>query len=480
MAVNTQHKEYSENLPEWETTRDCNSGSKTIKLKGTKYLPQPNAEDQGDENTLRYKAYVQRANFVNFTAHTKEGMLGMVFRKETKIELATDIEYLKTDINGDGLTADQMIKDVSGDILLTGRYGLLTDYPQAEAGLTQAQVTALNLRASIKQYPAESIINWRTMTIGGVNKLSMVVLKEPVEKVSEDGFETTVLDYHRVLLLKVIDNKLTYVQNLYDEGGNLISEEVGKDENNKPIYNGDIIPKKSNGSTWDEIPFTFIGSDNNDATVDKAPLYDIAEINISHYRNSADYEESSFMVGQPTPWVSGLSQGWVDENYKDGISLGSRAGLMLPVDGAAGLMQAEANQMPLKGMEIKEQQMVMVGARIIQDNTGIETAEGAKIRFAGQNSKLGSIVVNVESAFIQCFKWANEFMGGTQEPKMEINKELYDKSIDAQMVIAQIQLVDRSVIAKSDLQNYLRGAGLIKHDRTNEDIDGEAEITQVI
>lgn len=477
MSVTTQHKEYSDNLPKWTLVRDCDAGSSAVKAKRAVYLPQPNPDDTSNENKSRFTAYINRANYVNFTAHTKEGMVGMVFRKDTEIKLSTATEYLSDNINGDGLTANQMIKDVTGDTLMTGRYGLLTEYPQAESGLTQAQVTALNLRANIKAYPTESIINWRTMVVGGVVMLSMVVLKEPVEKASDDGFEVEIIDYHRVLLLKEIEGKLTYVQNLYDEHDELIAEIVGIAEDSTPILDADIIPTKSDGSTWNIIPFQFIGSENNDSTVDKAPVYDIAEVNIAHYRNSADNEESSFMVGQPTLAVAGLAQSWVDKNMKDGIGLGSRGGLLLPENGSAELLQADPNQMPEKGMERKEQQIVMIGARLIQDASGNEVVDSVRMRFAGQNSKIGSLVKNVEAAFIQCFMWSNEFMGGTGEPVVDINKELYDASIDPQMIIAQIQLLDRGVIAKGDLQDNLRRTSLIAETRTNKQIDSEAEET---
>jgi len=101
-----------------------------------------------------------------------------------------------------------------------------------------------------------------------------------------------------------------YVQNLYDENGDLVMYAGGPD----------IYPRQSDGSLWDEIPFSFIGSINNDETIDKAPLYDIAEINISHYRNSADYEESSFLLDSLPLLFSGLTQSWVDQNMSHGIS----------------------------------------------------------------------------------------------------------------------------------------------------------------
>jgi len=81
------------------------------------------------------------------------------------------------DANGDGLSLDQMIKDAASDALMVGRYGLLVDYPSAPEGLTDYEVSALYLRASILPYPAESIINWRTSKYGGIKKLLWLYCK---------------------------------------------------------------------------------------------------------------------------------------------------------------------------------------------------------------------------------------------------------------------------------------------------------------
>jgi hypothetical protein len=64
-----------------------------------------------------------------------------------------------------------------------------------------------------------------------------------------------------------------------------------------------VQPKRGDGEAWNYIPFTFVGSVNNDETPDLPPLYDLAVLNVAHYRNSADYEESCYMVGQPTPYL---------------------------------------------------------------------------------------------------------------------------------------------------------------------------------
>ena len=461
MPVSDKHAEYTKHQPQWKLVKDCVEGSAAIKKAGVTYLPKPNSEDTDNKTAVdsRYLAYKLRANFVNFTNHTKKGMVGMVFRKDTILELQTAVDYIETNANGGGLTFDQMTRDILANVLESGRYGLLIDYPPAEENLTQQQVKAQKLQANILPYNADEIINWRTTVVGGIKKLSLVVIAEDHENIAEDGFGVDSVKRYRALIL---ENGL-YVQRIYNEGG----EQVGED----------IEPKNSAGARWDEIPFIFVGAQNNDETVDDAPLYDLAEVNIGHYRNSADYEESSFMVGQATPVVSGISITWAKEVMKGKVPLGSRASILLPEGGSASLLQADANTQPLEGMKEKELQMVKIGARVIQDNSGQETAEAAKIRFSGQNSELATIVGNIEDAMIKALEWVGMFMGSDGENKITINREFYSASLGAQEAMALIQFADRGDISQEDIRKRLKKSGWLDEDRDSKDIDSENEET---
>jgi len=451
MPVSDQHEAYQENLPIWELGRDSVKGAPAIKKKQTKYLPMPNSLDQSTENKQRYNDYLQRACYVNFTGQTKEGLIGMAFLKEPVIEIKEPLTYLEESTDGGALSLTQFTRKMLSDTLEVGRSGILVDYPSIPDGLTKIETDGIN--ANILRYKAENIINWRTEKVNGDSVLSLVVLSEQVEKPSDDGFSTEDVTYYRVLKLE--DN--VYSQLVYNDDEDLISV---------------IEPTKSDGSRWNNIPFTFVGSENNNEDVDKPVLVDIAEANIAHYRNSADYEESSYMVGQPTPWVSGLTQAWVDSNFDGVVSLGSRAFLTLPENGSAGLMQADPNSMPMEGMRQKEDQMVKIGARIIADNSGTETAEAAKIRFSGQNSKLAAVIGNIEDAIKKAFVWAGEFMGGDGEIEFTLNRQFYDSTIDPQKLIASIQMLDRGVIGMTDFRDMLRKAADIT--RTDEEIELEA------
>jgi len=480
MPASDQHELYVKNKDRWQLVRDCVEGSDAIKnalsrgvstdnrqqtvtgihnLLGSRYLPVPNPIDDSQENLDRYNQYKLRANYVNFTGHTKDGFTGMIGRKKSEIKLDPSVEHLVDNSDGAGQSLQQLIQSSISNTLETGRYGLLADFPVSQEGQTRAQTSGLE--STIKRYPTESIINWREAVISSHKVLTMVVLREPIDKVKDDDpFSVDVVNYHRVLLL--VDG--VYKQLLFDNDNKRIQFPNGEDE---------IIPRKSDGSNWEEIPFQFIGSIDNDPNPDKAPLYDLAEINIAHYRNSADFEESSFLVGQPTPVINGLTQAWVDDVMKNGVTFGSRSAVLLPTEADAKLLQASPNQMPDRGMELKEQQMIKTGAKIITDSGGVETAEAAKIRFAGQNSKLGMLVTNVEKGIINTVNWAMEFMGGSGDNEVELNRDFYEATMDPQLLVANMQLLDRGIIAKSDMRSNLRKKGLIEPERTDEEITKE-------
>lgn len=454
MPVSTVHPSYGTHLPQWTKTRDAVSGSRAVKSKKHVYLPVPdnNTDDASKgADSVRYKQYIKRALYTNFTGRTKSALVGAAFRKAPIIELPAQIDYLEEDATGDGLSMQQLCKDELGNLLDVGRTAFLVDYPAADEGLSIEQVEALELRASIVPYTAEQVTNWKTSSLNGRKTIVLVTLAEAYIQ-SDDEFGHESKTQHRVLRLR--DDG--YTQQVYREDVPFTEE---------------VYPTKNDGSRWLEIPFTFAGSKNNDCSVDDAPMADIAEVNISHYRNSADYEESCFLSGQPTLFLttSMNSDAWKEAN-PNGIVLGSRAGHVLGETGSAIMLQAEANNLVGEAMKNKEAQIVMIGARIITDRGGQETAEGARIRFASENSVLGDVVNNLSDAINKCIYWVCEFMGVESEYTFKLNTEFYDRSVDPQMIMAMVTLLDRGLIAEEDVFDRVKAGGLIAEERTFEDV----------
>jgi len=458
MPIETQHPEYQKYVPVWTRTRDAVKGARAVKEKKHEYLPVPD-NSSGDERkgteTVRYRQYIKRAVFTNFTGRTKNALVGAAFRKNPNFELPELVDYLSRDATGDGLSLIQLAKDELSNLLETGRSILLVDYPPAPDGLTVEQIQMLDLRAAIIPYSAEAVINWKTDTIAGRKMLTMCVLAETYLD-PEDEFSHESKTQYRVLRLR--DDG--YTQQLYREDRAVTDE---------------IYPKKADGSVWQEIPLAFIGSKNNDPTIDEAPLADIADVNIAHYRNSADYEESCFLTGQPSLFLThSLSPEQFQQYNPQGIKLGSRAGHVLGETGGATLLQADPNNLVMEAMKNKEASMVMIGARIITDRAGNETAEGARIRFASENSVLGDLVNNLSQGIAQAIEWVCEFMGAqADDVEFQINDEFYDKSVDPQLIMSMVTLLDRSIIAEKDIFDRLKSAGVIDPERTLEEVQDE-------
>lgn len=404
--VNYMLPEVADMLPKWELIADCIAGAEAVRKRGTKYLPKPNPTDTSDENNARYTAYITRAVFYNVVANTISGLVGQVFNADPVTEYPTELEPLWWDATGSGITLVQLAKKALTDDLAFGRCGLLVDFPQAaknELGqprpFSRQEVMDGSARPTIQLYGPRDIINWRFKMVNALSVLSMVVLSEDYI-IRDDGFEITRGVECRVLKLNDANQYEVETWRRTDE----------KQEGPFTLIST-TTPTDGTGKPFGYIPFYFIGSQNNDASVDKPPMYDMAIINIGHYRNSADYEDSVYMVGQPTPYFAGLTQTWVDEVLKGTIQLGSRGAVPLPEGGSAGLLQAEPNSMVKEAMDQKQQQMVALGAQLVEDKQVARTLGEAKLERAVIASVLSSCAHNVSQAFESAMLTAASFSG---------------------------------------------------------------------
>ena len=399
--------ELSKLLPQYYLIRDCLSGEPTIKGARTVYLPMPNAEDQSKENKARYDSYLKRAVFYNVTRRTLNGLVGQVFMRDPVVKVPSLLNPVIENASGTGVSLTQQSKKTLSLTLAYSRAGLLVDYPEVpEGGATIADLEAGRVRPTITTYSPQEIINWRLTERGAEEILSLVVLAESYT-FADDGFEMKNAAQFRVLKL---DENGEYVMEVWSE-----PQPSAWDGSKTPKGNFQLTktlrPRGADGLPLREIPFSFVGSENNDPQPDNPNLYDLASINVAHYRNSADYEESCFIVGQPTPVLTGLTEEWVKEVLKGTVAFGSRGGIPLPVGGDAKLLQATENTMIEEAMEAKERQMVALGAKLVEQKQVQRTAFEAKVEATSEGSTLSSTAKNVQAAYVWALKWCAKFVG---------------------------------------------------------------------
>lgn len=442
---------------QYRVVRDCVEGSIAVKTRRTLYLPAPNPGDKSKANLERYNAYLTRAVFYNVTARTRRGFVGQIFARTPEIKVPTILTPMIADMNGLGINAVQQIKSTTGDVIEVGRAGLFSDFPTLpeDKPATVADVLSGKVRPSITVYAAEQIINWDYVTVNGENFYTLIVLEEKRRERSNDGFSFTDAKQWRVLRL--------------DAEGFFIHE-VYRDDKSAPTET--YRPRWYDGNRLDYIPFEFCGAEENTADVDPPPLFDLADLNLGHYRNSADYEELTYMVGQPTPVYTGLTQQWVDDNFKDKdgnatIYLGSTSAVPLPQGGSASLLQAEANQLAEQAMERKERQMIALGAKLAETNTVQKTATQSAQENAAESSQLETIADNVAVAYAQAMGTCLRFVAASDQGiTLKLNTAFEVVQMDAASRAQLIKEWQQGAISFTEMRAKLRSAGIASQDDT--------------
>ena len=452
MPVSQTHAEYNKNVDKWKLTRNAATGLSFEEAR--KYIPRRTHEEQD-----QYYHRVEKAIYTNYTGRTREGLKGAIFRLPPRIELPPDMEFMLDNADGAGQSLTQVAKLAADEVMETGRFGLLADYPMVDENLTVEQVRRMGLQPHIATYTAESIINWHVHVMNGRRQLGMLVLKEN-SPVHYDEFTWDYVDRYRVLRL---NEDQQYTQQLYDENGDAITEE--------------ITIRGASGQPFDYIPFHFIGSRDNLPDIDEPILYDIARVNIGHFRNSADQENNLSVHGGGTLVVStDMSPEAFQSANPGGITVGENAGLILSEGGKAELLQLGSASAIGTEMAHKEQMMVQIGAKIIT-KTGQRTAEEARIQATSENSMLDTMVGNINEAFTAVIYDCRAFISPTDaEIIFALNDDFWQDSIAPQEIMAMIQGNDAGVMPKIDIVRRLMDAGWIQSEGTAEDI--LAEITQ--
>lgn len=474
----TTHELYDFNIQEWCKNQDAANGQKSIKLSfySESYLPRLRGHLSATDGNTLYDIYVRYANWFNATGRTVDGLKGLVFRKNPVIEIPEEMDSITDDVNIKGQDLYSFTKEILEQVIIKNRVGILVDFPAIDSeGLTQAEFEELGARPYLSKYYAENILNWRQNRINNKYKTTFVLLREYEYQEGTDEF-----DNDKIIRLRILDfdEDGYYRQRVYEQ------EEVvdtGKTSMNTigwilkdtflPVINGKrldyipFIPLSDKGFTWDIFP---------------SVINDLADINISHYRNSASYENGLLLTGNPTPCFAdyrGSNGGGEDE-----ILLGSSIALTFGPSGKWGFLSLDGNGLVelRTAMRDKESQMALLGARIISpEKKAAETAETASIHRQGENSLLADVAGSVSTGMTKAIKimakWMNIPEEKIKEIKFELNTDYVPAEISQQKLVALMQLWQQGRLSDVGLFEQLKKGEIVRGDMTFDEYKEELE-----
>ena len=455
MAVDSKHEEYEEHYPQWERCEHAAEGQDEIHEYGVLYLPRLSGQNDDE-----YKSYKKRALFYNATQRTIDGLTGLLFIKPPVLKYPDALTGIAEDITMSGVNLHQFAEMISEEVVMIGRCGVLVDHPPMTDALTLAQAQSLGMRPYMRLYDAESIINWRTERVSGVEMLVLVVLEEEYKEFSDE------FSYKCHTQWRVLDiTDIGYRQRVFRKN----------DRSEFELYS-EIYPL-SNGQSILRIPFEFFGVRDNTPCVDKPPLLDLVDVNLSHYRTTADYEHGLHFTGLPTPVVTGL---YSDESSAQ-LRIGSGTAWLLP-DPSSKAFYLEFTGQGLselrEALRAKESMMATLGARILAPERKVsETAQAAAIHQAGENSVLASIAQSISIGLTHCLEWVANWSGVSGEISVSVNREYLPNTITYQDLQALTQSWQAGAISHQTLFDNLVRGDLISPDLSFDDEKERIDMT---
>lgn len=451
--VTNTHSQYDANQDVWRKCRDSVEGQEAIHKARTKYLPKLTGQDEKS-----YDSYLKRTVYYNATARTLDGMVGLMFAKKPIIELPNLLldAMERADQYGNELTV--FAQNVAEDILQTDRVGVLVDYPQTANEMTVAQAQEQNVRPYLAMYKAEQITNWRMETINNQKRFAMVTLREERE-IWEDEFKSSMETVYRVLdVLEGVYRQRLFVQ-IKDHW----------------IVESEVFPVMD-GRPMTEIPFFMITSEGVNVSCVKPPLIDLVNVNLSHYRTSADLEHAAHFTGLPTPVITGISP-----KSDQVFHIGSKRAWVLNDPNATAFFLEFTGQ-GLQALEerlrVKERHIATLGARMLADEkASAETAEAHQIKRQGENSALAAIAASISDGIAGALMVAAQWMGlNPDEVSFEINRDYLPSSMDAQMLQSLLMAWQQGAIAFSDLVNNLKKGEILDPERDVDELKAEVDV----
>jgi hypothetical protein len=431
--VETQHPDYIDRINEWRMMRHVERGTSAVKGQRLKYLPMPDGfMAQEDGGVAMYSAYMHRAEFPEIINPTVMGMVGLIHKKEPKIDLPPSMMPIWERATKDKLSLEAFFRRITAEVFLMGRFAVLPDAASAENGGSDVPWLA--------GYSAESLINWSA-------ERDFFVLNESGRKRDDFLWE----DFKRYRVLELRDGQ--YVQVVYENDLNA---------------GNTIYPRARGDKPLTEIPLVVVSP--VDLAVDpyESPLIGMARSALTMYRLDADYKHQLFMTGQETLFISGVEDKTQMPTFVGaGVTIGLPPGAKAEYVGPRGV-GIEAHR---QALEDERKNAVSAGAKLFDDyQPDRESGKAKTIRYAFQTATLSSISIASASGLEAALRHVAVYMG--EDPSKVIvkpNLQFFDSNLTAQDVT---QLVDgwlKGAFSYQTLYENLERGGVASEERSFED-----------
>lgn len=354
-----------------QQNRDIRGGKQVM------YLHRDNYFRKLDKQTNdEYDAMVDMAPVYTIYPKVVEGFVGTIFRKPISLLGADKFDRTNVDLLGNDL--EEYCQQITRYVFEDGFCASMVDWNDS-----------LN-RSYFKMFKPEQFVSYMTGNSKGYPELTRFIYKEEVEEQDVGNeFSTSLVEYHNVIDLD--ENGYVRVRRYKTDAEN---------ESSQTVMVGEPVYLTKNGKNLTKLPIIIHSIKANNFTVEKSPLQDISDLNISVDQRVVDLVHMLHWSALPTPWATGVDP----KNDKIG-SIGPTQGWLIENDTAkVGMLEFSGDSYEAHISFIKELEstMAVIGAQILSPQAvSRETASSVIIRTSAQTSLIATIVDNISSQIQQ-------------------------------------------------------------------------------
>ena len=460
--ITTKHPMLEVVLDQIRRSRDTHAGTDAIKQTAPiysnvvsatdeEYLPKLNGQDK-----KQYNSYKKRAVFFGAMSRTVTALVGAIDRKPPEVTGANSLKEFMKDVTGTGISLDEFLKDIEEEVMISGRVVICVD-----------RKNSTDNRPYLVWYKSEDCINWFSEQYTDFDqRLTGMIFRESYFDVDKDNkYKQVQKDQYREFTMQ---NGNVTVNIWRDKDEDNKSSEYGNAD--KPEYEiTETYTLTNRAKSLGFIPCVPVVSEGSLFEVPQPPLLDLVDVNLAHYRNSADYEHGMHWTALPTPVLTGL-------NGKDSkISIGSGSAIILP-DPQSSAMFLEFSGTGLAtiktAMDHKEMMMSALGARMLASRMDQSTsAEVARINYSGETASLSNVARSMSRGMTRLLKmvamWENN--KGHEGIEVHLNEDYVDTKLDGTNLTALMSAYQGGAISLDSLIWNMSSGELLPVGRTVED-----------
>lgn len=422
----------SRQLLDLQVMRDVMGGTRAMRDAGDSYLPQ-----REEETDTQYDNRLKLAFLFNATERTRDGLVGMLFRKDPVVVDADQLilDQLE-DVDLSGTPFPVWAKRWASHATADGHVAIHIDFPTVTGVRNRADERALNVRPYWRGVRKDQLINIQWEMVNGQPMIVLAVLAETVTRRS-GRFGEVMVDRLRVLEPGMFE---VFEKNDADEW---ISVEAG-------VTSLPYVPL---------VPLYATQPVDHYETV--PPLLNLAWENINHWQLSTNRRWTLEVAGVPLPWFKGVQD-------QERIVWGPMRAMIFKGENAeAGMLEIEGKSLS----EVRQEKLDCEGrmaalglSMLVRETRAAETAEAKKLDRSEGDSALATAAAGIEAGLNEALRIHADYLGIEEPGRITINRDFIGSTISPQMVSTLMQAVTLDLYPYESFLMALEQGELPLHD----------------